>query len=56
MLSGYSRAAAMWAMHKGLHCAFATSPDDIHSTIKCTYHLLYSLPCSRGAASRKLLT
>ena len=55
MLSGYSRAAVMRAMHKGLHGAFATFPHEIQATIKCAYHLSYSVPCSQGVAQQKLL-
>ena len=37
----------MCAMHKGLHRAFATSPNDIQATVKAVYHLSYALPTTR---------
>ena len=55
MLVGYSRAAAMRAMHKGLHRAYAKSPHDIQATIKCVYQMSYSLPCPRQQAALGVL-
>ena len=48
MLSGYTRAEAMRAMHKALHQAYTTSPRDISSTIKAVYSISYKLPGNRA--------
>ena len=54
-LSGYSRAEAMRAMHKGLHRSYATSPHNIQATIKAVYNLSYRLPCTRARAAQHVL-
>ena len=43
VLSGYKRAEAMRAMHKGLHRAYATSPQDLNSTVKAVHSISYIL-------------
>ena len=55
MLSGYSWAEAMRAMHKGLHHAYATSLRDVNGTIKAVYSISYRLLGTRAQAAGHVL-
>ena len=47
MLSGYGKAEAMRAMHKGVCRAYATAPHDVQATVKAVYSVSYVLPAAR---------
>ena len=47
ILSGYGRAEAMRAMHKGVYRAYATAPHDVQATMKAVYSVSYILPAAR---------
>ena len=47
LLSGYTRADAMWAMHSGIHRAYADSQHNVQGTVKAVYHLSYGLPAKK---------
>ena len=49
LLSGYGRGEVMRAMHKGVFWAYATSPHDMHATVKAVYHMSYRLPRTQVA-------
>ena len=41
----------MRALHKALHCAYAISTQDLHSTFKAHYGALYRLPLTNQGAA-----
>ena len=47
MRSGYGRAEAMRAIHKGVFRAYATAPHDLQATVKAIHHISYHLPSTR---------
>ena len=56
MLSGYSRAESMRAMHRALHQALAAQPYFLHATGKAVYAASYTLPSSTCIAIANLQT
>ena len=54
MLSGYGRAEAMRAMHKGVYRAYATAPHDVQATVKAVYSVLYTLPAPRHTVAQHI--
>ena len=54
MLSGYGRAEAMRAMHKGVYRAYATAPHDVQATVKAVYSVSYILPAARHTVAQHI--
>ena len=54
ILSGYGRAEAMRAMHKGVYRAYATSPHDVQATVKAVYSVSYILPATRQTVAQHI--
>ena len=54
ILSGYGRAVAMRAMHKGVYRAYATSPHDVQATVKAVSSVSYILPATRQVVAQHI--
>ena len=54
ILSGYGRAGAMRAMHRGVYRAYATAPHDVQATVKAVYSVSYILPAARQTVAQHI--
>ena len=54
ILSGYGRAEAMRAMHKGVYRAYATAAHNVQATVKAVYSVSYILPAARQRVAQHI--
>ena len=47
LLSGYKKAVAMRAIHRGIHYAYETRPHAVQATIKCAHSVVHHMPTKR---------
>ena len=47
LLSGYKKAIAMHAIHKGIHRSYETSPHAVQGTVKCAHSVVHHMPTKR---------